>query len=267
MARDQKPPHLSSAMKSHWYIQNCSLFRRLSTVQLSQLESSAKVKVFPKNSPIYLPSDVTDAAFLVGKGRVRVCFNTSQGKQAILAFIEAGELFGELSVIDPSEREDRAEAVVESTILLLPGGILRQIMEQSTDLAVGITKLIGFRRKKIERRLRNLLFRSGRDRLGYLLLELAEQYGRWHPQGVELGIRLSHQELASLVGITREFASSTLGEMQAEGFLLLSRQRLVISKLTALARSLGVAPPVIPVVTEAALTKPVFPKETTNDPK
>lgn len=214
--------------QTFWHIQNCSLFGRLTEAQLQTIEQRSRIRKFPKGSSVYLPADVADSAFLLADGRVRLCSTTPEGKQSILAFIEPGELFGELSLIEVAEREERAEAVTNSTIVLIPGDILRSMMEQSAQLAIGVTKLIGLRCKRVERRLRSLLFRNNRDRLTHLLTELAEQYGNPTREGVELGIRLSHQDLASIIGATRETVTTLLGEMQSEKLLRIQRQKLVL---------------------------------------
>ena len=229
-----------------WYVRDCLLFQRLSAQQLDQLERGARMREFPRNSTIFLPSDVADGVFLLGQGRVRICSNTTGGKQAILAFIDPGEVFGELSLIQGGEREERAEAAVDSTVILLPGDELRQMLEESASLSLGVTKLIGLRRKRIERRLRNLLFRSNRDRLGHLLLELTEHYGKTIDEGVLLDIKLSHQELASIIGVTRETVTTLLGEMQLDGFLLIGRQKIVIRNLRRLSACLDTAVPPLP---------------------
>lgn len=228
-----------------WYVRNCSLFQRLSTEQLGGLERRAHVRSFPKNSAVYRPSDSADGVFLLAEGRIRLCSSTPDGKQAILAFIEPGELFGELALIESGGREERAEAAVDSIVVLLPGDELRRLMEGSAELTLGITKLIWFRRIRVERRLRSLLFRSNRDRLAHLLLELVEQYGRKTNEGVLLDLKLSHQELASIIGATRETVTALLGEMQLEGLLKVSRQRIVVRDLRRLAAQQDVASPVV----------------------
>jgi CRP/FNR family cyclic AMP-dependent transcriptional regulator len=220
--------------QTFWHVRNCSLFQRLSESQFATLERRAWTRQFPKGSSIYLPSDMADRAFLLADGRVRICSATPEGKQSILAFIEPGELFGELAIIESAEREERAEAVVHSTVIMLLGEDLRSVMEDCPQLALGVTKLIGLRRKRVERRLRSLLFRSNRERLTHLLLELCEQYGQTSSAGIELGIRLSHQDLASIIGATRETVTTLLGEMQNEGLLQIKRQRLVVLDLRRL---------------------------------
>lgn len=217
-----------------WHVRNCSLFQRLTEAQLGTLEQRSRIRKFPKGSTIYLPTDLSDSAFLLAEGRVRMCSTTPEGKQSILAFVEPGELFGELAIVDTSEREERAEAVQNSTVVLLPGDHLRQLMEDAPGLAMGVTKLIGLRRKRVERRLRSLLFRSNRERLSQLLVDLAEQYGNATTDGIELAIKLSHQDLASIIGATRETVTTVLGELQSEGLVRIQRQKLTLLDLRRL---------------------------------
>ncbi|QDT69710.1 Global nitrogen regulator [Planctomycetes bacterium MalM25] len=222
-----------------WYLKQCDLFRRLSPEQIARLEPLCRSRTFRRGEPVYLPSDAAEAAMVLAEGRVKIGSLTSDGKQTILAFIEPGELFGELEALDGGAREEFAEAAEKSTVVLLPADALRGLIEQDPTLAMGVTKLIGLRRRRIERRLKSLLFRSNRQRLVSLLTELAEQYGQpsTDPPGVRLGIKLSHQDMASVIGSTRETVTVVLGELQSEGLLTVGRRKLVLSDLDTLVRA------------------------------
>ena len=226
-----------------WFLKRCNLFEQLSVEELSQLESRSRSRKFPRKCPIYLPADEAQAVLLLAVGRVKICSFTADGKQAILAFIEPGELFGELALFAPGEREEYAEAVEASTVILIPGEEIHRLMERHPDISLGITKLMGLRRRRIERRLKYLLFRSNRERLVHLLLELAEIYGRRTEDGIALSIKLSHQDLANVVGSTRETVTVVLGELQAEGFLRLGRRKITICDLGRLASSVDTREP------------------------
>lgn len=236
-------PDSVKPMPQYWHVRQCSLFAMLTAAQLSRLEQHARVRTVPRHSIVYLPQDASEHAFLLADGRVRIGTQTPDGRSATLSFIEPGELFGELELLQAGPRQDMAETLLPSTIVMLPSAALRQIMEQSPQLTLSVTRLMGFRRQRIERRLQHLLFRSNRERLVHLLLELAESYGRQTPQGVQLGIRLSHQDFAALIGTTRESVTLGLGELQAEGLLTVRRQSLFIQQLDRLALCVGAAPP------------------------
>jgi CRP-like cAMP-binding protein len=233
-------------MKQYWHIRNCSLFQKLKADELQKLEEQSRFKQFTKGCAIYLPMDYGESAFLLAGGRIRICTTTPDGKQAIQGFIEPGELFGELALVEPGVREERAEAVVDSCVYLLPGKTFQELMESSTTLSLGVSKLIGLRRKRVERRLRSLLFHSNRDRLGHLLIDLLEQYGQQTSEGIILGIKLSHQDLSAIIGATRETVTNVLGEFQSAGYLRISRQKIMFTDLRGLAESLGLVVPKLP---------------------
>ena len=87
------------------------------------------------------------------------------------------------------------------------------------------------------------MFRSNRDRIIQLLLVLCEQYGRSAATGIEIGIPLSHRDMASIVGTTRESTTLVLGEMQDMGLVLVARQRIVVLDLPRLAGLIQAVPP------------------------
>src|SRR5688500_9154707 len=94
-----------------WYLKHCDLFERLLPKELERLELRCRAKSFPRKTPIYLPIDEGHSVFLLAAGRVKICHLTPDGKQSILAFIEPGELFGELAVFDTGAREEYAETL------------------------------------------------------------------------------------------------------------------------------------------------------------
>ncbi|GAA4419954.1 Crp/Fnr family transcriptional regulator [Bremerella cremea] len=225
-----------------WYLKACRLFETCTTDQIQRLETASRSKTIAKGSPVYLPADQADSVLVLASGRVKICHLTGDGKQSILAFIEPGEIFGELAILDVGSRDEYAEAVEESRVIAIPGDAMRRLMEEHADLCLGVTKVIGFRRRRIERRVKNLLYLSNRERLSHLLLELAEQYGRETQKGVELSIRLSHQDLASIVGSTRETVTVVLGAMQTEGLIELGRRKVILKAPDRLAHQIGIEP-------------------------
>jgi CRP/FNR family transcriptional regulator, cyclic AMP receptor protein len=226
----------------HWFLKRCDLFARLRADQLTRLETCCRLAEFPRGSLIYLPSDAGECCFLLAVGRVRIYSVTPDGKQSILAFMEPGDLFGELAIFEPARRDEFAEAAEKTRIVLIPGEVIRALATDNAALSFGITKLIGLRRRRIERRLRGLLFRSNRQRLIHLLLELAEQFGYPTGRGVQIAFKLSHQELASVIGSTRESVTLLLGELQKEGSIQVSRRRIELIERERLAKEIEFSP-------------------------
>ncbi len=211
-----------------WYLKRCDLFERLTPEQAECLERRAVMRRFRKGEMIYFPSDPSRSVLVLAGGRVKIKGITPDGKEFILAFIEEGELFGELALVDDAPRDEFAEAVEDSEVLAIARDDLSGLMEMLPDLALRITKLLGLRRKRIETRLRNILFRSNRQRVIGVLLELLESHGERLGECWRIRLRLSHQELASLIGATRETVTIVLGQLQLDGLIQIRRRSITV---------------------------------------
>ena len=225
-----------------WYLKRCALFENLAVQEAELLERRALLRTFPRRAIIYAPTEPGQSVLLVVSGRVKIKDITPDGKETILTFIEEGELFGELALLDEEPRQEYAEAAEQTKVLAIPREEILQLMAKRSDLALSITKLVGLRRRRIENRFRNILFLPSRERMVRLLLELADAHGKRIGFACELGLPLSHQELASLIGVTRETVTVILGQLQAEGLIVVKRRRIVIPSLRKLSHDVNKAP-------------------------
>jgi len=217
-----------------WYLKQCEWLASLSVDEVAWLERNSVVRMFEKREIIYFPSEPGHTVLVVLSGRIKLKDITPDGKETILAFLEAGEVFGELSLFDGAGRSEFAETVERSEVLALPCDDLRRLMEDKPELTLHLTKLVGLRRRRIETRLRNLLFRSSRERVAHLLVELVESHGQKSGEVWEIRLPLSHQDLASLVGATRESVTLALGHLQLDRLIRVSRRHIRVLNLNGL---------------------------------
>ncbi len=220
----------------YWYLKRCDLFAHLNEAGIARLEQVSHIRTFERRSLIYLPNEASDSVLLLVSGRVRIYHLTGEGKEALLAFIDPGELFGELTLVGQQEREEFAETLERSQVLKIPRQQLLELMQEQPEMTLRLTRLIGLRRQVFERRLKSLLFQSNRERLSHLLLELAERYGVADADGTALRIKFSHQELANLIGSTRETVTVILQELQREKLVLVRRRQLILRNPQALSQ-------------------------------
>jgi CRP-like cAMP-binding protein len=241
-----------------WFLKRCGLFEDLSPAQAARLDAVSSVRTFPKKSMVYAPTEPGRSVLVLAQGRVKIKDITPEGKESILAFIEEGELFGELALFDDRPRREYAEAILDSKVLLIPREEVLNLMAERPDLTLSISKLIGLRRRRIENRLRNVLFMPVRERLCRLLLELLEVYGQREGNHYRLKLSMSHQDLAGLIGVTRETVTLALGELQADGIVRVARRALTVldaDRLFAESQEIGEVPR--PVPREVRMPEPV----------
>ena len=222
-------------------LRRCGLFGSLSAADAGRLARHTRVRNFARSAVIYSPSDPGNSVMVLVCGRVKIkvpCGARGEGshagdggRQTILSFIGEGEAFGELAILDGGPRRDCAEAIEDSQFMAVPRTALLGLLEGRPDLALALARLVGQRCQRIEARLADLLFSSSRERMVRILLELAETHGDRTGDRVEIRLPLSHQDVAGLIGVSRETATIALGELHAAGFVEMSRLRIAITDL------------------------------------
>lgn len=221
-------PSFNDMNEKFWYLKKYPAFADLNTEDIRAMDSVCQVQQYSRGDVIYFPGDHADSTMLLTSGRVRIYHITGEGKQAILGFVEANETFGELSAFQNTNRGEYAEAIEKCVVLQVPQHALRHMMEQHPAVATRMNEVFADRARRAERRLKSLLFGSSRDRLWDLLEDLADRYGMPTQGGIVIAQKISHQDLASIIGATRETVTITLGELQNEGKIEINRRRITM---------------------------------------
>jgi CRP-like cAMP-binding protein len=136
--------------KKFWYLKDCSLFQCLTEEQVRRLESRAKSREFKRGTLIYAPSDLGDCVLVLTSGRVKIFHNTQDGKQAVLALIDPGELFGELALVEHGQREEYAESMEVSTVVVIPSEEIQRLMDEHPKLSLGLEQALGSARATVQ---------------------------------------------------------------------------------------------------------------------
>lgn len=211
-----------------WYLRKIPLIEDLSPELLKELSQQVEIREIRRRQVIYLPGDPGDRVFFINGGRVKCSKVSRDGKELTLAYRGAGELFGELCVLDGAPREEMAEAMKNAIITELPREIFHGLLTNDAALAFKFAAVIGQRRRQMETKLEHLVFRDVHAKLAALLIDLAEQYGVETEQGVQIGLKITHQEMANLIGSTRETISLTLAQFKKRHLLDLLGRTVVL---------------------------------------
>ncbi len=225
-----------SAPSKLWYLKHISLFSVLSQAELQEMDRITRMQEVKKRQPIYLPGDPSTTVFLLKKGRVKISTTASSGKEVTFEILEPGEIFGELEVLEDSPRETQAEALDDALICAIRREDFDRYLHNHPDLALRLTKLIGLRLRKIQSRVEDLVFRDVPARLAHLLLELVKTDGVPDGGGTRIRAKLTHQEMANLIGCSRETVSTTLGHFRDQGLIRMDARTMTILNSAHLAR-------------------------------
>jgi CRP/FNR family cyclic AMP-dependent transcriptional regulator len=163
-----------------------------------------------------------------------VSIQTRSGREILLAVKEAGELVGELSVIDGRPRSATATALDSVDAVVVPAPAFAEFIESHPRIAVRLLRALAAQIRDADRRSVDRDTGDITCRVARRLVDLAERLGEHRGSGLEITLALSQDDLAAWVGATREATSRALGRLRAEGALTTGRQRIVLTDLAAL---------------------------------
>lgn len=228
MVRGRKEDSAKDEKRAMWYLRKVPLLEGVEQERLQELAAAVEIREIPRRQVIYLPGDPGDRVFFINGGRVKCSKVTRDGKELTLAYRGAGQLFGELCIIDGTPREEMAEAMKNAIITEVPRELFAELLQSDNRLCFSFACIVGDRRRQIETKLEHLVFRDVQAKLAALLLELGEEYGVESEDGLQIGLKITHQEMANLIGSTRETISLTLAQFKKKTLLDLNGRTVVI---------------------------------------
>ncbi len=223
-----------------WYLDNINLYDILCPPKIKGYVDKHFIN-HKKNDIIYNQSSPINKVYLVSKGKVKVVYYTEEGNEIIKAILTKGELFGEKALLGDQAQNEQAIALTDNTQLCpLSLDKMYELMRDNGRFSLEISKIISFRLKKTERRLERLLFKDAKTRLLEFIQDLVEEQAASAKDAVEINHFYTQNDIANLIGTSRETVTKLLNQFKQEGILEYSRRTITIynkeafSKLSSL---------------------------------
>ena len=218
-----------------WFFENVDLYELLCPHKVPSMKDKHTFHYFKKNEYVYFEDEPSKYIYLIASGRVKIGSYKEDGTEAIKAILGAGEIFGELALAGEERRQDYAQALDDNTTVC-PMNIqdMQELMANNQPLNLKIIKLIGIRIKKLERRIDSLIFKDAKTRIIEFLREMALEKGK--KVGFEVMFRnyLTHKDIASLTGTSRQTVTTVLNELKEKNLINFDRRRFLIRDLDKL---------------------------------
>jgi CRP-like cAMP-binding protein len=212
-----------------WYLKKVPILVELPSEVLLRLSEKVEMTEIRRRQVIYLPGDPGAAVFLVNGGRVKVSKVTRDGKELTLAYRGPGEIFGETCLIEGGPREEMAEAMENALVTRIERPDFEQLLQQQASLGYRMTKILAQRRREVENKIENLVFKDVNSKLAELLLRLGTEYGVDDARGTLVALKITHQEMANLIGSTRETVSLTLAQFKRKGLIHTDGRKVILA--------------------------------------
>jgi CRP-like cAMP-binding protein len=200
--------------------------------QNKTVSDSMMIRSFEAGDTVCEADEMATSVFLVASGRVQLYRTTQEGRRFVIATLGPGSMFGEASLLGGEGPAARAVALEAGVVWAVPGQQAREISSTDAMFGFGLMQAIGQRVVEAENRLEQMAYSTIASRLAALLLDLAQD----DPAGV---VRVTHQELADMLGTWRETISKTLQDFRRRGLVASGRRQLTLLDLTGLELEAG----------------------------
>jgi CRP-like cAMP-binding protein len=223
-------------VEDFWHLQQFDWLAELTPVEQEDLRRHAVRRTYRSGETIFSPAPHPQSVYLLEHGLVRIYRLSPSGAETTFGYIRPGEIFGELAVFSNRPRESFASAVSGARVWHLVRETMAAVLARHPGIAIAISKQVGSRMKRIESRVEHLVFRSVPSRLASILLELAEDFGRREGSHLLLDLQINQQELATLIGASRQAVNASFRALQRDGIVRRDGRRLALLRLMALRR-------------------------------
>lgn len=212
------------------HVQRVQLFSGLEQSEMTKIATAAHSLRKGRGEFIYMPGDRADSVYVLKKGRIKLSVVSESGKEIAIDIIQPGEMFGEFALIDESLRSNMTQALDDVVILVFNKRDFVNLLESRAKLALNYIRMVGDRRRRMEKKLSDITSKEVPTRVCELLHELSANAltgGEVHHSLIPL----THQDVASLIGASRQTTTSVLNDLMRCGLIELGRGWVRIKSL------------------------------------
>jgi CRP/FNR family transcriptional regulator, cyclic AMP receptor protein len=211
----------------------CSLFRGLDLTSRNEMLSRARVRQYAPGDTIFLMGSPGDCLMAVLSGRIRISMTSPEGKEIVLAVLEAGEHFGEIALLDGKERTADATALTACSLATLERRDVLSFLERHPSAWLGIVEVLCTRLRNTDQHIAEIALLGLPARLAKAILRLL---GAQDAKSAALQIKSSQRALGNMVGASRESINKCLGEWQRQGIVKIDGTVISVTDKKALER-------------------------------
>ena len=217
-------------------ISRIPLFEGLSPEEQEELRAMMTQTTLRRGETLFNEGDSGDRLYILLSGKVKLGHASADGRENLLAVLGPGEILGELTLFDPGQRSTTATAVSPARLVFLNHSDLMVFLEDNPSLAKHMLKALAKRLRRTNEALADLVFSDVPGRVAKALLDLADRFGIRTEDGIHVPHDLTQEELAQLVGASRETVNKSLAEFVNRNWIRLEGRAVTLIDIDRLAR-------------------------------
>ncbi len=217
-------------------VMSAPLFAALDIEGATALRASLVERTVVKGEVLFAEGEPGDRMYVIVDGKVKLGQTSVDGRESLLAVLGPGEMFGELSLFDPGQRTSTATALTDAVVLGLGNDQLRPWLAGRPEVATALLQALARRLRRTNEAMADLVFSDVPGRVAKALMDLGEKFGTITPEGLMVTHDMTQEELAQLVGASRETVNKALADFAQRGWIRLESRQVLILDVERLGR-------------------------------
>jgi len=189
-----------------------------------------------KGSILFKEGDDGEHLYVITDGKLKLGTSSGDGRENLLSILGPGEMFGELSLFDPGPRTSTATAVTDAKLLSLSHEKVIPWLKQNPEVSLQLLTRLSQRLRRTNEAVGDLVFSDVPGRVAKALIDLGERFGKTGAEGLLVNHDLTQEELAQLVGASRETVNKALADFAGRGWLKLDGRSVLITDVDRLSK-------------------------------
>ncbi len=215
---------------------NVELFKELGDDERDALLSLMSETTLKRGEPLFHEGDAGDRLYVIVEGKVKLSHTSDDGRENLIAILGPGEIIGELSLFDLGARSSTVTAIAPSKFLYLSHKDMMNYIDEHPTMAKSMLRELATRLRNTNDQMADLVFSDVPGRVAKALIDLAERFGERTPEGIYVAHDLTQEELAHLVGASRETVNKSLADFTARGWIRLEGRAVLLIQVGRLQR-------------------------------
>jgi CRP/FNR family transcriptional regulator len=217
-----------------WYLKRINLLDGMNEEEMKYIDSHSRMKTFKKGETIYFSHQDVQQIFFLKKGKVKLYKTDMSGKEMVFAILKDRECFGSLSPFEGASPNEFAEAMEDSMTCLIDKKAFFSFIQDKPTVVLRLNKLLSLKIYELEMLLEELTFKTVLERTVSLFVKLNEKFGVQYNGHKLINISLTHNDIASMIGSTRESTTVALSTLKSQGLIASQKKKIIIKDLQRL---------------------------------
>ncbi len=220
----------------HEILARAGIFQGVAPDAVAALVRSLEPAVYPRGHTVFREGEPGESLFIITSGKVKIGRRTPDGRESLITLMGPADMFGELALFDPGPRTSTVTTLTEVEVVIMDHDALRSWIRDRPQIAEQLLRVLARRLRRTNDSLSDLIFTDVPGRVAKQLLDLAKRFGVREGESLRVDHELTQEELAQLVGSSRETVNKALSDFVQRGWIRRQGKTVFIDDAARLAR-------------------------------